>query len=163
MEDKLLGIGGDDELKYSKNGRFHEVVEYLNTKFTPAAIAATKADWTKYVTSLGGDAQKHTFGRFAAYLMEGLFAQDSGNARRYPTKKEWIEDCTTYNGQPIDPVAFKAIADALRENLQQDKPFPMQFTVVSSDTPVHEIVRTTGEIAGARGVLVTIKCPARPR
>lgn len=161
MEDKVPGIGGDDFVKYSSAGRFPEVLAYLNKKFTGDTILATKDEWEKYVASLGGDPQKHLFGRFAAYLLEGLFAQGSSAGQPYPTKQEWLADCTTYNGLPIDPVAFKAMADALRENLQQDEPFPMFFAVAPSETGVHEVVKITGDIGGGvRGILVTMKCPA---
>jgi hypothetical protein len=162
MADKVPGIGGDDFVKYSvAGGRFPEVLAYLNSKFTAAAIRGTKNDWDKYVTSLGGDAKKHLFGRFAAYLLEGLFSQGDSNGKPYPTKQEWLADCTTYNGHPIDPVAFKAMADALRENLQENEPFPMYFAVAPSETGRHEVVKVTGDIGGGvRGILVTMKCPA---
>jgi hypothetical protein len=162
MADKLPGIGGDDFVKYSvTGGRFPEVLAYLNSKFTAETIRGTKDEWEKYVKSLGGDAKKHLFGRFAAHLLEGLFSQESSRGKAYPTRQEWLADCTTYNGRAIDPIAFKAMADALRENLQQDEPFPMYFAVAPSETGMHEVVKTTGDIGGGvRGILVTMKCPA---
>jgi hypothetical protein len=162
MVDKVPGIAGDDELKYATSGRFPEVLDYLNKKFTPDTILSTKDEWDKYVASLGGDPQKHMFGRFAAWLLNDLFSQDTSSGKAYPTKQEWLNDCTTYNGQPIDPLAFKAMADALRENLQQDEPFPMFFAVTPSETTVHEVVKMTGDIGGGvRGISVTMKCPPR--
>lgn len=159
MKDKVSGIGGDDYVKYGTTGRFSEVLEYLNTKFTPNTVHATKADWDQYVQTLGGDPQKHTFGRFAAYLLKDLFADGDSDGKEYPTKSEWLKDCSTYQGQPIDPVAFKAMANALRDNLEQNQPAPMYFAVTKSYSGVHEVTQETGDLGGVRGIVVTMKCP----
>jgi hypothetical protein len=160
MATNMDGYSGDDFVKYGKDGLFPAVLEYLNGKFVPAELARTKGIWDDYVAGMGGDPNQHAFGKFAAVLMKDLFAAGASKGADFPTREEWIRDSTVYNGQTIDAEALKAMAAALRDNLQTAKPLPMVFSVAASKTGKHYVQSASAAVAGTPGISVTMFCPA---
>jgi hypothetical protein len=154
------GYSGDDVVKYGTNGLFPQVLQYLNGKFTPSTLAATKSTWDTYIANLGGNPNSHAFGKFAAVLMEPLFSQGSSQGQNFPTKAEWIRDSSIYNGQPIDSTALAAMGAALRDNLQAANPVPMSFHVGASTIGKHYVESASTTIGGVTGIAVTLYCPA---
>ena len=160
MPKNMDGYSGDDFVKYGTDGLFPAVLEYLNSKFVPTELASTKGIWDGYIASMGGDPNRHAFGKFAAVLMKDLFTAGASKGADFPTRDEWIRDSTVYNGQSIDAEALKAMAAALRDNLQTDQPKPMVFSVAASKTGKHYVQSASATVAGTPGISVTMFCPA---
>jgi hypothetical protein len=160
MAKHMDGYSGDDFVKYGRDGLFPAVLEYLNSKFVPAEVGNTKGIWDDYIAGMGGDPNRHAFGKFATVLMKDLLSSGSSRGADFPTRDEWIRDSTVYNGNSIDAEALKAMAAALRDNLQTAKPVPMVFSVAASKTGKHYVQTTAATIDGTPGISVTMFCPA---